>query len=82
MKAKISTKGQVVIPHHLRNLLGILAGDEVTIKSSQQRIIMEKVGTATEKPKLILRKGKMPILKMPRNSDILTPEMVKEIAQI
>jgi AbrB family looped-hinge helix DNA binding protein len=82
VKAKVSTKGQVVIPHDLRNLLGIHPGDEVLIKNSQHQIIMEKVPVVSAKPRLKLVKGRMPIIVMPKKSEPLTPEMVKEIAQI
>jgi len=82
MKAIVSTKGQVVIPHDIRKSLGIHPGDEVTIKCSQREIVMEKVLPAPVKPKLRLAKGKMPLLKMPRQVERLTSEMVKEIAQL
>jgi AbrB family looped-hinge helix DNA binding protein len=82
MKAIVSTKGQVVIPHEVRKSLGIHPGDEVLIKSSQHQIIMEKIVRTTPKPSLKLVKGRMPVLKMPRGADPLTPAMVKEIAQI
>ena len=81
MKAIVSTKGQVVIPHDVREALGIHPGDIVNIRTSQHQIILEKEA-AVAKPKLKLIKGKMPILKMPRNAEPLTAAMVKEIAQI
>ena len=81
MKAIVSTKGQVVIPHDVRKSLGIHPGDIVVIKSSQNQIIMEKA-TTPPKPRLKLVKGKMPLFKLPGNVEPLTPEMVKEIAQI
>jgi AbrB family looped-hinge helix DNA binding protein len=82
VKAVVSTKGQVVIPHDVRKLLGIHPGDEVAIKVGRQQIIMEKVLKVSSKPRLVLVKGQMPIIKMPKNAEPLTPEMVKEIAQI
>jgi AbrB family looped-hinge helix DNA binding protein len=82
VKAIVSTKGQVVIPHDIRKLLGIHPGDEVTIKSSHREIFLEKVVKPAAKPRLKLAKGRMPILKMPRQAGPLTPMMVKEIAQL
>ena len=82
MKAIVSTKGQVVIPHEVRKSLGIHPGDEVTIKNSHHQIIMEKIVPTMPKPRLKLIKGKMPVLKFPPGTEPLTPDMVKEIAQI
>ena len=82
MKTVVSTKGQVVIPHYLRKILDIRPGDEVTVKSSQNQIIMEKVATTSTRPRLKIVKGKMPVFKMPKGTSPLTPEMVKEIAQL
>jgi AbrB family looped-hinge helix DNA binding protein len=82
MKAVVSTKGQVVIPHNVRKMLGIHPGDEVTVKSSQNQIIMEKVAEVSARPRLKISKGKMPLIKMPKGAEPLTPEMVREIAQL
>ncbi len=82
MKAVVSTKGQVVIPHNVRKMLGIHPGDEVTVKSSQNQIIMEKVVEVSAKPKLKIKKGRMPLIRIPKNAEPLTPEMVREIAQL
>jgi AbrB family looped-hinge helix DNA binding protein len=77
VKAKVSTKGQVVIPYDIRKRLGIHPGDEVTINGSEEQIIIMKVPAVIERPRLKLAKGKMP-----KRAEPLTPEMVKEIAQL
>ncbi len=41
-----------------------------------------KIPTRLNKPKLILAKGKMPIIKVLKRAGLLTPEMVKEMAQM
>jgi AbrB family looped-hinge helix DNA binding protein len=82
VKAVVSTKGQVVIPHNVRKMLGIHPGDEVTVKHSQNQIIMEKVAGVSATPKLKIKKGRMPLIKMPKDAEPLTPEIVREIAQL
>ena len=52
------------------------------VKSSQGQIIMEKIPAAAGKPKIEIKQGKMPVVKMPRNAPPLTSELVKEIAQL
>jgi AbrB family looped-hinge helix DNA binding protein len=81
VKAIVSTKGQIVIPDDLRQALGIHPGDTVTIKRSNQRIILEK-DVVMPKAKLKLIKGKMPIIEVPRRAGQLTSAMVKEIAEL
>lgn len=46
---KVTEKGQVTIPKHLRDALGIGAGTEVVFESTQDTIVVRKVsdGSAT-----------------------------------
>ncbi len=82
MNAIVSTKGQVVIPQPLRKSLGIRPGDEVTVRSAGNQIVMEKVVANSVRPRLKINRGKMPLIQMPSGAEPLTPEMVREIAQL
>ena len=46
---KISSKGQIVIPSHMRK--DIAVGDEILIIKDQDRLIMKKVSEVTKKLK-------------------------------
>jgi AbrB family looped-hinge helix DNA binding protein len=44
MTSRVGTKGQVVIPKEVRDLLGIQAGDEVQIWAEGDRAALRRVG--------------------------------------
>jgi AbrB family looped-hinge helix DNA binding protein len=43
MEIRLSTKGQIVIPKHLRDKLGLTPGTEFTVSLEGRRIILEPV---------------------------------------
>ena len=43
----VTTKGQVTVPVHLRTLLGLKAGDQVTFTAESGRVYLEKAVDAS-----------------------------------
>jgi AbrB family looped-hinge helix DNA binding protein len=55
--AKISSKGQVVIPKELRNLAGLKEGDAVLFRITDNIITIEKVDKEVGSMVKLLKKG-------------------------
>ncbi len=45
---KITSKGQVTIPHHIRRHLGVSPGDEVDFIIADGRVILQKSASAED----------------------------------
>ena len=41
---KVTRKGQVTIPHQIRTILGIDAGDEITFEIDEEKAVLKKKG--------------------------------------
>ena len=55
--AKISKKGQIVIPSKLRKLLNLNEGDELLFKESDNKLVVEKLELPTQEEWLALLEG-------------------------
>jgi AbrB family looped-hinge helix DNA binding protein len=67
---RITSKGQVTIPKHIRDRLGVAAGDDIGFREEGQTVIVEKAEEAkTENAGFALYKhlvGKGPMLRQGR----------------
>ena len=76
-RATISTKGQLVIPHHFRKALHLQAGDRVLFSLEGDKLSLQR-----EQPKrarLVRSKFGRPVLVAPAGAPPMTPERVKGI---
>lgn len=59
--AKISTKGQVVIPHQIRQELKLDIDDRVTFELKNSTLTLKKVPTVDEMAGFLYKKGQKPL---------------------
>ena len=75
--ATISTKGQLVIPNHLRKALHLQAGEKVSFSLEGEKLVLQR-----EQPRRArLARGKFgrPVLAAPPGAPPMTPDRVKAI---
>jgi len=75
--ARISTKGQLVIPQRFRKALHFQAGEKVSFSLEGEKLILQR-----EQPKrarLVRGKFGRPVLVAPPGAPPMTPERVKTI---
>jgi AbrB family looped-hinge helix DNA binding protein len=75
--ATLSTKGQLVIPHHFRKALHLQAGEKVLISLEGEKLVLQR-----DQPKcarLVRGKFGRPVLVAPPGAPQMTPERVKAI---
>jgi AbrB family looped-hinge helix DNA binding protein len=80
MQAKVSTKGQIVLPAPLRHRLGIRAGDTLDVAVEKDCIVL----TAPKRKRFKARIIEDPITGLPvidagPDAPVLTSEMVREL---
>ena len=61
---KVTTKGQVTIPLHIREEFGILPNSEVEFKVENQRIYLEKTNLVSQKINKFSRLRGVAVVKM------------------
>jgi AbrB family looped-hinge helix DNA binding protein len=80
MTTNVSTKGQVVLPGPLRRKLGIRAGDALTAKIEDGRIVLIPQKKRPHKIKIVKDPiTGFPVLSPGPNAPILTSKEVREI---
>jgi AbrB family looped-hinge helix DNA binding protein len=75
--AVISTKGQLVIPQHLRKALNLEAGDRVSFSLEGDSLLLQRHRPSRAR----LKKGSFgrPVLVAPAGAPQMTPERVKAL---
>ncbi len=76
-RATISTKGQLVIPNHLRKALHLEAGDKVAFSLEGERLVLER--EQPRRARLLRGKFGRPVLVAPPDAPPMTPDRVKAI---
>jgi AbrB family looped-hinge helix DNA binding protein len=74
--AKISTKGQLVIPNRFRKALHLQAGDKVSFSLVAGKLILER--EEPNRARLIEKDGRK-VLVAPPTAPPMTPEFVKTL---
>jgi AbrB family looped-hinge helix DNA binding protein len=80
MQTKVSTKGQVVLPHPIRRKLGLRAGDPLDATLEGGRIVLTPRRTRSQKVR-ILRDPitGLPVLSGGPDAPVLSSKQVQEI---
>jgi AbrB family looped-hinge helix DNA binding protein len=66
---KVTQKGQVTIPHHIRAALGIETGDQVTFELDRGKVVLKKKAAPIENIKKYI--GFLSYLSGKRTDDII-----------
>ena len=74
--ATLSTKGQLVIPHHFRKALRLEPGDRVTIALLGERLVVQR---AERKGASLVRKKGRKLLVAPPGAPPMTTESVRSL---
>jgi AbrB family looped-hinge helix DNA binding protein len=80
MRTKLSTKGQVVLPSRIRNMLGLQPGDPLDAELEGERIVLTP--RRTRRSRVRIAKDPvtgLPVLTAGANAATLTTEQVREI---
>ena len=79
MTARISTKGQLVIPQEFRRALNLRAGDKVSFSLEGEKLLLQRDRTKSAQ----LKQGKFgrPVLVAPREAPAMTPQRVKVLLE-
>ena len=79
MTARISTKGQLVIPQQFRKALNLRPGDKVSFLLQGEKLLVQR----DEPKRARLKKGKFgrPVLVAPRRAPAMTPERIKALLE-
>ena len=77
MTTTLGKRGQVVIPKEVREQHNLLAGDDFQVITQGSQIILEKIQPRTYEAKLVRRKGKLPVLVLPKEAPPLDPDRIK-----
>jgi len=74
--AKISTKGQLVIPDRFRKAMHLRAGDKVSFSLEEGKLILQR-----DEPKRarLVEKGGRKVLVAPPGAPPMTPELLKAL---
>jgi AbrB family looped-hinge helix DNA binding protein len=75
--ARVSTKGQLVIPSQLRKALHLEAGDTVSMSLEGKRLIVEP--KQPKRARLAMGKFGRPVLVAPKGAPAMTPEHVRTL---
>ena len=75
--ARISTKGQLVIPSRLRKALHLRPGDEVEFTLEDQRLVLQRTGR--QRARLAHGKFGRPVLVAPADAPRMTTATVNAI---
>lgn len=77
MTAKISTKGQLVIPERFRRALNLRPGDKVSFSLEGEKLLLQRENAK----RACVVKGKFgrPVLVAPRGAPPMTSEQVKSL---
>jgi AbrB family looped-hinge helix DNA binding protein len=80
MQTRVSTKGQVVLPHPIRRKLGLRTGDPLDARVEGGRIVLTPRRTRSQKVR-ILRDAitGLPVLSGGPDAPVLTSKQVQEI---
>jgi AbrB family looped-hinge helix DNA binding protein len=80
MQTRVSTKGQIVLPHPIRRRLGLRAGDPLDAKLEGGRIVLTPRRSRSQKVR-ILRDPitGLPVLSGGPDAPVLTSKQVQEI---
>ena len=81
MVAKISTKGQVVLPSSIRRRLGLQSGDSLDVKAEGERIVLTPRKKRTRRKARIIKDPVtgFPVLTLGPGAPVLTSKEVDEI---
>jgi AbrB family looped-hinge helix DNA binding protein len=80
MQAKVSTKGQIVLPGPLRRKLDIRAGDSLEISVEKDRIVLTAPKRRHSTARIIEDPATgLPVLYAGPDAPVLTSEMVSEL---
>ena len=72
--ATLSTKGQLVIPNHLRKALHLHPGDQVNIALSGEKLVLQR---ANQQRATLVTKKRRKLLVAPPGAPPMTTESVK-----
>jgi len=75
--ATISTKGQLVIPNHLRKALHLQAGEKVSFSLEGDKLVLQR--KQPRRARLARGKFGRPVLVAPQGAPPMTPDRVKAI---
>ena len=80
MQTRVSTKGQIVLPHQIRRKLGLRTGDLLDTKVEGGRIVLSSPRNRSQKVK-ILRDPitGLPVLSGGPDASVLSSKQVQEI---
>ncbi|WP_420239430.1 AbrB/MazE/SpoVT family DNA-binding domain-containing protein [Telmatobacter bradus] len=80
MQARVSTKGQIVLPGPIRRRLGIQPGDHLDVHIENDRIVLAPQAQPSFEPRIVKEtKYGIPVLDLGPNAPILTSEKVAEL---
>jgi AbrB family looped-hinge helix DNA binding protein len=80
MQTKVSSKGQVVLPHRIRRKLGLRSGDTLDARIEGARIVLTPRRTRPRKCKIIRDPiSGLPVLTAGPGAPILTSKQVREL---
>ena len=77
--ARLSTKGQLVIPNRFRKALNLQPGDKVSLSQQGDQLILER--DQPKRARLVRGKFGRPVLVAPQGAPLMTPEKVKAILE-
>lgn len=75
MTARISTKGQLVIPQQIRKALNLHPGDKVSFSLDGEKLLVQR--QESNAARLVKGKFGRPVLVAPKGAPAMTPERVK-----
>jgi AbrB family looped-hinge helix DNA binding protein len=75
--ARISTKGQLVIPLRFREAMHLLPGDAVSFSLEGERLVLQR--EQQKQARLVRGKFGRPVLVAPPGAPPMTPERIKTI---
>jgi len=75
--ARISTKGQLVIPNRFRKALHLQPGDKILFSQEGDRLVLER--DEPRQARLVRGKFGRPVLVAPTGAPPMTPERIKAL---
>jgi len=80
MRAKLSTKGQIVLPGPIRRRLGLQAGDSLDAKVQAGRVVLTPHRSRSRKSRIVVDPiTGLPVLSAGPQAPLLSSKQVREI---
>lgn len=80
MEARVSSKGQLVLPSRVRRKLGIVAGDSLVVRVERGNVVLSTKGKRPRRARLATSRWTgLPVIEVSAQAGSVTSEVVEQL---